>query len=54
MASKREPRKINFTKPKLIALDPPVKGREYVYDARTPGLAICITEKGAKTFYYYR
>ncbi len=54
MATKREPQKFNFTKPKLSALEPPANGREYVYDARTPGLTICITEKGTKTFYFYR
>lgn len=54
MASNRESKKLNFTKPKLTGLNPPAKGREYVYDARTPGLALCITEKGTKTFYFYR
>jgi integrase len=43
-----------FTVKILDALDPPARGRVYVYDAKTPGLAICVTDAGSQTFYLYR
>mgnify|MGYP002623274897 FL=1 len=54
MTSRTAPKKINFTKPQLAALEPPIRGRGYHYDARTPGLLLCVTSNGTKTFYYYR
>ena len=30
------------------------RDRVYVYDVRTPALAICVTETGAKVWYLYR
>ena len=35
-------------------LQPPANGRQYVYDEKAAGLAICITATGGKTFYLYR
>ena len=35
-------------------MQPPNSGRQYIYDAKTAGLAICITAAGGKTFYFYR
>lgn len=46
--------RINFTKAAIEALKPPASGRTYVYDVKTPGLAICVTKAGTKTFYLYR
>jgi len=51
---KKPPPKVNFTKPVIEALKPPADGREYVYDAKVPGLAVCTTHTGAKSFYLYR
>jgi integrase len=46
--------RINFTKRTIDELIPPATGRTYVYDVATPGLALCITATGSKTFYSYR
>jgi integrase len=46
--------KINFTKKVIDGLPAPTTGRTYVYDSSTPGLALCITAAGTKTFYSYR
>ena len=43
--------KLHFTRARLEAIPPPEKGRRYVYDAKTPGLALCITPANGKTFY---
>ena len=42
-----------FTKRNLDALKPPAAGRQYVYDERQPGLCLCLTAAGARTFYFY-
>ena len=47
-------KRFNFTKTALAAIEPPDIGRSYAYDAHTPGLAICTTATGRKTFYSYR
>jgi len=46
--------KVAFTEARLAALKPPAAGRVYLYDAKTSGLAVCVTAKGRKTFYLYR
>ncbi|MBF0371030.1 MAG: tyrosine-type recombinase/integrase [Magnetococcales bacterium] len=53
---KRTPSKrINFTKRALQALTPPAKGkRSYVYDTKTPGLAVSVTPAGTKSFFVHR
>lgn len=54
-SGKPMPRKIGFT---VSALDravcPSGRGRIYIYDIRTPGLTLLVTEAGAKSFYLYR
>ncbi len=46
------PKKINFTKRVIEALEPPADGRAYHYDAGQANLALCVTAAtGAKTFY---
>ncbi|MGD2109988.1 MAG: tyrosine-type recombinase/integrase [Phycisphaerae bacterium] len=47
-------KKINFTKRALDAVKAPDTGRRYVYDRRQPGLALCVTYTGLRTFYLYR
>ena len=54
MKNRRASVKINFTKKKISSLPKPESGRVYVYDVRTPGLALCVTEKGARTEWHYR
>lgn len=48
-------KRVTFT---VKALDhatcPRGKGRTWLYDSRVPGLALMVTEAGAKTFYLYR
>ncbi|MHC4698244.1 MAG: tyrosine-type recombinase/integrase [Planctomycetota bacterium] len=47
--------KINFTKQALARIKPPTdQDRLYVYDKRLPGLAVCVTRTGSRTFYVYR
>jgi integrase len=49
------PRKLAFTVERLNAAKCPAgKDRVYIYDARTPGLALMVTAGGAKAFYIYR
>ena len=47
-------RRIAFTKAAIYSLKPPTQGREYLYDTKTPALALCITHTGAMSFYVYR
>lgn len=53
-ATKRAKSKVNFSKKVIDALPIPAIGRTYTYDASTPGLAVCVTSAGSKTFYSYR
>ncbi len=48
--------KINFTKAAIEALSPPTPPaeRRYVYDQKTPGLALSVFTSGKKVFYLYR
>ena len=47
--------KINLTKDVLSKLTcPPGKDRRWVYDSKTPGLAMMVTSSGARSFYVYR
>ncbi len=48
MAAKNQ---MAFTQNRVAALAPPEAGRVYWYDAKTPGLACCLTAAGARTFY---
>lgn len=47
------PERIKFTKKAIEALESPKKTRRYVYDTVVPGLCICVTENGTKTYYRY-
>lgn len=49
------PPKIALTKRSIEALKPPKQGdRTYHYDAKTPGLCVCVSSTGAKAFYLYK
>jgi integrase len=51
---RRTTRALNFTKAAIEKLQPPAGGREYHYDERGGGLAVCVTPAGTKTFYVVR
>ncbi|HUT89813.1 MAG TPA: tyrosine-type recombinase/integrase [Thermoguttaceae bacterium] len=53
-SSRNSPSRFRFTKTKLDQLTKPEAGRCYHYDTAKPGLAVCVTSAGAKTFYFYR
>lgn len=46
--------KITFTMARLAGIEAPASGRRWVYDTKSPGLGLLVTEKGAKSFYLYR
>jgi len=50
---RRKPDKFPFTVARLEALKPQAE-RYWVLDARTPGLAVMVTPKGRKSYYYVR
>ncbi|MHB0955904.1 MAG: tyrosine-type recombinase/integrase [Pirellulaceae bacterium] len=52
--AKSKTTRINLSKTTIEALKPPQTARVYVYDTKQPGLAICITSAGTRTFYVYR
>lgn len=52
--ARKGPQKVNFTKRTVEALKAPEKGRRYVYDSKTDGLAVAVSYSGSKTFYVYR
>ena len=55
MAKKRaETKRLVFNKTRLENLPVPEKGRVYHHDAKVPGLALCVTPAGSKTFYLYK
>lgn len=45
--------KIVFTMAKLAGLKPFKTGRRTVYDEKVPGLTICVTSTGSKSYYLY-
>ena len=49
-----ESNRIPFTKTRLEGLPVPDSGRAYWYDAKTPGLCVCITAHGLRTLYVYK
>jgi integrase len=51
---KSTPDKVALTKTRIAALPVPATGRIYTYDAKTPGLCVCVTATGTRTFYLYR
>ncbi|HUE70596.1 MAG TPA: site-specific integrase [Pirellulaceae bacterium] len=46
--------RVHFTKKVIDELPVPAAGRKYIYDAATPGLALCIQPTGSRTWYVYR
>ena len=46
--------KINFTQAAIDKLPLPAAGRAYYADAKTPGLVLCVSDTGVKTFQLYR
>jgi integrase len=51
---KATPDKVTLTKTRIAALPVPASGRIYTYDSKTPGLCVCVTATGTRTFYLYR
>ena len=47
-------RRLSFTKSALERIDPPETDRLWVYDSKTPGLAMMVTAARARSFYVYR
>ena len=47
-------KKLNFTMGSLSRIKPPSEGRQYLYDAKTAGLAFCITAAGSASFYWLK
>ena len=52
--AKAEPKRINLTRATIGNLRPPADERVYWWDTKQPGLAVCITAAGQRTFYVYR
>ena len=52
--TKALPRKIKFTVAALAGIKTPPDGRVTIYDAKQPGLAFTVTDKGTKSFYVIR
>ena len=46
--------RISLTTPIVRGIEPPATGRTYVYDAKSPGLVVCVTPKGTRSFILYR
>jgi hypothetical protein len=44
-------RKIKFTKPVLLGLPVPERGRDYYYDESLPNLGLCVTYGGTRSFH---
>jgi hypothetical protein len=53
-AKRASSKKISLTKSAIEATRPPEAGRSYVRDSKTPGLVLCTTAVGSKSFYWYR
>jgi integrase len=54
MANEKATNRLNFTQNRLEALTNPDKKVVRYFDAKVPGLALYVTDKGAKSFYIYR
>ena len=47
-------RRVKFTKAAILKLPTPASGRVYHYDAGQPGLTVCVSSAGSRTFYVYK
>lgn len=55
MGKRRGTQRVAFSKTAITALPlPQRRDRVYVYDTRTPGLAVCVSKTGSRVFYCYR
>ncbi len=54
MAARAESKRVRFNQSAIEKICPPESGRVYVFDTETPALAVCVTCKGARTFYLSR
>jgi integrase len=52
--TRRQSSKVVLNKSTIAGLHVPPAGRIYYHDARQPGLCVCVTAAGARTFYLYR
>ena len=52
--NRTDTRRVRFNKRTVAAMPVPDSGRLYTYDTETPGLAVCVTSKGRRTFYVVR
>lgn len=50
-AGRKPPQRVNLSRHAIDAIPVPATGRVYVFDAQTPGLAVCRTSTGATSFY---
>ena len=48
------PKPFAFSEAKIKALVPPKTGRVYHRDAKLPGLQVCVTNTGRKTYFFVR
>lgn len=51
---RKAPHTVNFTKQAIEKLPVPPDARVYHYDEKIPGLAVCVTPAGTRTFYVVR
>lgn len=51
---RRAPEKVTLSKTAIANFAASAAGRVYYHDVRMPGLAVCVTAAGSKTFYLYR
>ncbi len=54
MAAPEASTRFPFSEARIRDFRAPLRGRVYLHDSATPHLQICVTEKGARTFYYGR
>lgn len=52
MARDRAKDKRNLTHKEIDGFAAPSSGRRYIYDEKTPGLCVCVTSTGHKSFYW--
>lgn len=53
-SERADTKRLTFNKGRIKDLLTPEKGRVYYHDTKAPGLCVCVTSAGSKTFYVYR